>query len=440
MSDVSRLVVCVTAFFFLAGNVYYSIDDYAYFKTREAIIGVGSFEGKVIDEPRRRAGDQVLEVKITEVGELKKDEVGANVLVYASAYPELFYGDTVKIVGQIDAPPQNSYGRFLAKERVHGTVFYPKIEILGNEGNFLLDKLYDIKRSAKEVLHRLFTAQQATFLIGILLGDREEFSPEFLEKLGASGTLHLTALSGSNMIIIVVVASSLFGFLFSGRRKVVFGATFLLVASFVTMTGFQVSAVRAALMAFVVGLAGGTGGIYNPRNALMFAAVLITVFNPKTPVFDLGFQLSFVATIAIVYFAPVLMRLPWVGSGGFLNWRDGLRITIAAQVGVAPIAIAAFSNFSFSALPANIALLAVMPLLMVLGFIVIFIGYVFPPLAFLFSKPTAFLLDYSEFIVDIFYTMQIPFNPSIGIAGVLLYYVVLIWLCARLSPATKNFF
>lgn len=435
----SWVIACATTFLFLAGNIYYSVDDYRYHKAREAIAGTERIEGRVIDVPRQRVGDQVAKIKVT-LFDASQEKTRARLFAYLKPYPEVFYGDMVLLTGKIISPPRDSYGDFLAKEKIHGTIFYPDMEVTGHEGNPFLEVLFKIRSNAKNILKRLFAPEQATFLIGILLGDREEFSPEFLQKLSVSGTLHLTALSGSNMIIIIVVASALFGFLLGKRRRAVFAATFLLVASFITMTGFQVSAIRAGIMAFIVGLAGEAGRLYNPRNALVLAGVLLTAVNPKAPVFDLGFQLSFIATIAIIYFAPVLERIPWIGGGGFLNWRDGLRITLAAQIGVTPIAIAHFSNFSFSALPANVALVAAIPLLMVLGFAVIFSGALFPPLAVLLSKPTGFLLGYATIIVDIFYEMRIPFNPHLGIIIVLLYYAALVLVCARFSPSAQNFF
>ena len=220
----------------------------------------------------------------------------------------------------------------------------------------------------------------------------------------------------------------------------VFLTTFFAILLFVAMTGFQVSAVRAAIMAFIVALAKESGRIYNPRNALILAAFVITAINPKIPVFDLGFELSFIATAAIVYLAPAFERVSFLRKGGFFSWRDALRITLAAQIAVAPLAIAHFSNFSFTALPANVALLGIMPLLMVFGFSVIAVSTISTSFATLLSKPVAFLLDYAASIVEIFSTVQIPFNPEIGIVSVFVYYAALIFVSLRWSEPAKNIF
>jgi competence protein ComEC len=422
--------------FFLVGNIYYVIDDYAYHNAQSAVETVTYFEGMIVDEPRRSLEAQTAKVKLTKANDA--NAIVGRVYIRADLYPELSYGDIVRVSGTIVPPSRDSYGSYMAKEHIHGTVFYPEIEIIGNEGNSLFNALFYLRESIKAHISMLFIQQHATFLSGILLGDKDEFSPEFLKKLSQSGTMHLMALSGLNMTIIVFIAIGVFSVIFRGRRRLQFAATFVTVALFVAMTSFQVSAIRAALMAFIVGLAGITHRVYSPHNAIALAALVITIWNPKAPVFDLGFQLSFLATLSIIYFTPVLKRLSFLKAEGTLGWRDALAITVAAQVGVAPITIMNFANFSFTSLLANIGILAVIPLLTVLGFLVVLLSMTFPPLAFLLSQPIAFLIDYVVAVVETFAIIYVPFNPEIGAVIAVLYYAVLVWLCYKWSPALKS--
>lgn len=421
---------------FVAGNVYYTIDDFKYRETKRAVENVRYIEGVLMDEPRRSMEAQTAEVKILS-SDIEK-AIGGRVYVRLEPLPEISYGDTLRIEGEIVPPPYDSYGNYMAKEHVHGSLFYPEIKVTGNGGNPLFAKLLGVRNYIQDVLERLFTAQQAAFLSGIMLGDKDGFSPEFLEKLSVSGTMHLMALSGLNMTIIVFVALGIFSIVFWKRRRAQFIATFGTVALFVAMTGFQVSAIRAALMAFLVGFATLSGRLYNPRNAIVFAALILTAWNPKAPVFDLGFQLSFLATIAIIYLTPVLKRLHFFRTDGILGWRDVLAITLAAQLGVLPITIISFANFSFTSLLANIAILAVIPLLTVFGFIIAAAGMLFEPLGRLLAKPAAFLIDYVVIIVETFATVRIPFNPEFGFLTAILYYAVVIWICWRYSPPLRH--
>ncbi len=430
------VVALVVAGLFLLGNVYYAIDDYAYRSAERAAEQVVYFEGIIVDEPRRSLKDQTVKVELIRAD--VENALGSRLYLRTELYPELSYGGIVRVSGVVVAPPKDSYGNYIKKERMHGTMFYPEIEVIGDEGNAVLGALFSVRQSIKDHIGRLFVQQHAAFLSGILLGDKDEFSPEFLNKLSTSGTMHLMALSGLNMTIIVFIALAVFSVVFRGRKRPQFIATFGVVALFVAMTSFQVSAIRAALMAFVVGLADVTHRLYRPHNAIALAALILTLWNPKAPVFDLGFQLSFLATLSIIYFAPALKRLPFLQADGAFGWRDALAITLAAQLGVAPITIISFGNFSFTALFANIGILAVIPLLTVMGFLVVLFSMVFPPLAFLVSQPIAFLIDYVVAVVETFATVYIPFNPNIGVTLAVIYYCVMIWICWRWSPAFKT--
>lgn len=420
------LFVCAFLCAVLLGILYYSVDDYFYKSTRDGIGVIDVFEGVVVEVPRiREDGRQTLGV---EMGG------GGRVLVYTYSSVGFSYGDEVIVRGEIRPPPLDSYGNYLAKERIHGVVFYPgEIEVKGTAARPFYAGLYGFREQIKENISKFFTRKRAAFLNGVLLGDRDNFSEDFLKKLSHSGTMHLTALSGLHMAIIIFMAFSLFSVVFLGKKKAVFIATFSLVFLFVAMTGFKISAIRASLMAFIVGLARQSDRMYNPRNAIVFAALMITLFNPKAPVFDLAFQLSFAATCSIIYFSPVIRRLSFFKKESFLNWRDILSITIAAQIGVAPITIIHFENLSLSALPANIAILVVIPLLMVLGFATVAASFVLSPVASLLSMPVSFLVDYSVFVVELFYKFRVPFNPDIGFISVIFYYAVLIFLSWRFS-------
>lgn len=433
---VRPILLITVAMLLLAGNTYYALDDYAYQKAQRAVESVTHFEGVVVDEPRRSLTAQTAKVAIESA-----DIAGASegrVYIRTDLFPELLYGDVVRVSGIVVPPPRDSYGNYMAKEHLHGTLFYPKVKVVDNKGSSLFAALFSVRQSLKDHISRLFVQQHTAFLSGILLGDKDEFSPEFLQKLSVSGTMHLMALSGSNMVIIIFIALGIFSVVFWGRKRPQFIATFGAVALFVAMTGFQVSAIRAALMAFIVGFANVTHRIYNPHNAIALAAFVITIWNPKAPVFDLGFQLSFLATLAIIYVAPALKRIPFLRADGVLGWRDALAITAAAQLGVAPITIINFGNFSFTALLANIGILAVIPLLTVMGFLVAFLSMLAPPLAFLISQPIALLVEYVVFIVETFAVVQMPFNPEIGTVAVAVYYCVVIWICWRWSPALQT--
>ncbi len=432
-------IILIIAGSFLMGHIYYVVDDYNYTLSQSTVERITDFEGKIINEPLRGLKTQTVRVALKS-SEKDTENImkGQQVSIKTDLYPELSYGDVVQISGDIVPVPRDSYGNYLMKEGVHGSLFYPEIHVVRNEGNPILKTLFTIRRFMKSHISRLFGQQHAAFLSGILLGDKEEFSPEFLKKLSASGTMHLVALSGMNIMIITLIIIALFSKIFREKKRSQLIATFLTVALFVAMTGFQVSAIRAALMAFLIAFAKMTHRIYRPHNAIAFIALIITLWNPKAPVFDLGFQLSFLATLAIIYLAPLLRLIPFLKKNGFLEWREITAMTAAAVLGVAPITIINFENFSFTALFANIGILAAILPMTITGFLSLFLSMTFPSLAFLMVQPTAFLADYVMYLIETFAVLYVPFNPEIGFAFAVVYYCIMVSVCYQWSPACKN--
>ena len=124
--------------------------------------------------------------------------------------------------------------------------------------------------------------------------------------MAKSGTTHLVALSGQNITIIVIAISSFFGFF--ARRKSVFWLTLLIIIFFVLMTGAEASVVRAAVMGGIILLAKQIGRVHSIRNAIAAAAFIMILYNPKIFRFDVGFQLSFMALLGIVYLSPAIRK------------------------------------------------------------------------------------------------------------------------------------
>src|SRR3989344_7472995 len=205
---IQPLIILMVAGLLLLGNTYYALDDYAYQSALQGVEHVTRFEGVVIDEPRRSLTAQTAKVELVSADVQRAS--GGRIYVRTDLYPELSYGDIVRVSGAIVPPSRDSYGAYMAKEHIHGTAFYPEIEVIGNRGSPFFAALFGVRQSLKEHISRLFSQPHAAFLSGILIGDKDAFSPEFLQKLSISGTMHLMALSGLNMTIIVFISLGIF--------------------------------------------------------------------------------------------------------------------------------------------------------------------------------------------------------------------------------------
>ncbi len=348
-----------------------------------------NFSGIVADYPER-GGQQKLVVDLNE-------PYRGKILVKLQPYPGFNYGDLIKFEGTINPSAAN----YLAKDGIFGTTDFPKTELLSvDNGSKIKAALFNLKEKTVGVFQKVLPSERAAFLSGITLGERAEFSKELKEQMKNSGTTHLVALSGYNISIIILAAFNVF--IFFGRRWA-FVLSVLLVIVFVLMTGAEASVVRAALMGGIALTAQQIGRLYSFRNAIAVAAFLMVLQNPKVLSFDIGFQLSFMALIGIVYLMPAIKKLlRFAEEPGFLSWRENFLTTVSAQLAVAPLLVFYFGNFSPLSFLANVLVLTIIPLTMTLGFLLGVLGFIYFPLSLVFGWFINLFLYYEIFIIKLF--------------------------------------
>jgi len=158
--------------------------------------------------------------------------------------------------------------------------------------------------------------------------------------------------------------------------------------------------VRAAIMGGLLILARREGRNYRINNAIIFAGAAMLFFNPYLLRYDASFQLSFLATLGLVYLAPHFnkwfSRLP-----NFLSFRTNLAATLSAQVMTLPVILFGFGRFSLIAILANVLILPVIPLTMLFGFLAGLIGFISLKIAAIFILPAWFMLSYQIWVVKI---------------------------------------
>lgn len=407
----------------LAGAFYYQAFDYFQgkvaiaFNQKTEVIGV-------IEKIGQSATKQDLVVKL-------KAPAGGRVKINAQRYPGFEYGDLIKITGVIQKPLPASEN-YYKKEGLNGLVNFPQIEILEKErGSAVKAALFNLKQSITGTFQAVLPAEKAAFLAGITLGAREEFSKELQNKMSLSGTTHLVALSGYNISVIAMTLGGLFGYFLS--RRVSFYLTFLAIILFVLMTGAEASIIRAAIMGIIGLLAKQTERIYSLRNAIVIAAFLMVLFNPRLLVFDLGFQLSFAALLGIIFLIPIFQKY-FGAEPGFLKWKENALATISAQLAVVPLILGNFGIFSLTSFFANILILSLIPLTMALGFIMGGFGFISGFLAQVIGWIVNLLLAYELWIIAIFSKFTIPIvTESFGFLAAAIYYLTLISLIYLLN-------
>ncbi len=347
------------------------------------------------------------------------------ILVIEKSYPQRRYGDLLNFQGEI-FPSERNLASYLEKEGVMGISNNPQAKLIARkQGSLFRDFLFSLRDRLVENFQAFLPAEKASFLAGLTLGDRREFSREFQQELSRSGTTHLVALSGYNISILAIAARIIFrSFL---PRVLSFWLTLLAIFGFVAMTGAEASVARAALMGGAFLLAQRLNRVYDFRNAITIAAFLMVLFNPFLLRFDVGFQLSFLALLGIVYLLPAIKEFLKIESEeSFLGWKNNLLTTLSAQLAVLPVLLSSFGSFSVLSLLANVLILEFVPLTMAAGFVLGFLGFFSYYLSLIFSGLVNLFLSYELFIISFFSRFNFSFVMPVNFLFLFFYYLALI--------------
>lgn len=397
----------------LAGMCYYRIFLFVQearftlpFEETIAITGIAS------DAPKPY-GDRV-SVRIA----ARAPQHGEFLAILESA-PPLAYGDEVAVRGALRKPEKQHEDPFMLNPQIARTG--------ARKGIFIKRALADMKRAFVSSVNRALPARSAALVAGLTVGERRGFDRVLREEMRGSGTTHLVALSGYNIMIIVgAIEHMLRGRL---RRRAVFIVTISLIALFVTMVGGEASIVRAAIMGGMLLALREAGRMRAIHRAIALSAWVMLIFDPRLARWDVGFQLSFASLLGIVYLLPALLNslkraLPlWKSTG----MREHLMTSAAAQFAVLPLIVATFGQSSLGGILANALLLPFVPLVMALGALIGIVGMSIPGIAAVIAWIAHPLLAYMLGVIHVFSRITIPVsNPIGGIGAFVVYYAMMI--------------
>jgi len=355
--------------------------------------------GTVCEEPDRRGGSQKILLCVS----------GGKVLISTSPYPEYFYGDQLSFRGTLKAPEvieDFRYDYYLARYGIYSLSYQPYLEKVGEGSginNLFFRGLFNLKKSFFEIINRGMPEPEAGLGNALILGYKRTVSDANLDKFSIIGISHMIAISGTHITMLSAMMMK-FLLLFRLRKKRAFYLSIILLFLYVLLTGWQASAVRSLIMGGMALWAACFGKDVKIELALVVSAFAMLLFNPTLLRDDLGFQLSFLAMLALIYIYPIG---DYFGRKFFgkrrnlkLSW-DVLNVTLAAQLVTAPISLINFGRFSIIAPVANILVLWTFPFLMSALIGALFLSGVIPILNWLWFWPSYCLLRYQFMMTDI---------------------------------------
>ncbi|MFA5392465.1 MAG: ComEC/Rec2 family competence protein [Candidatus Paceibacterota bacterium] len=298
--------------------------------------------------------------------------------------------------------------------------------------DFLLRFFLNFRQGINLGLSRILPEPQLSLMKSLFFGGSATLPFELKNQIRRVGLSHLVAVSGSNLTIVTQILSILLN-IFLSSSVINFLLSSFFILGFVVMADFSASVVRAAIMAILLLIARLTHRLYNSSFALIIAVLLMVLLNPRIIIDDLGFQLSVLATLGIVYLYPVFEKRSFWQKDIFKRQlaflKETLLLSFSALIFVAPWIIYQTQMFSLVTHMTNLLIVPLVPIIMVLGFLVAFLNFIFFPLAFFLGFCLTILLSYILKIITIFshWPMAEIFFPYFKIIWLIIYYFLLIY-------------
>lgn len=355
-----------------------------------------TLQGTIVAEPDIRDTHELLTVQSTQVQQQAHIQ---KFLIIAPSHTQVVYGDEVNVVGIVRRPQLFStdttysfdYPKYLAKDGIFYEIDQALVSPTGVwQGNSVIAAALAIKRWYTAGLQAVLPEPYAGLAAGITVGDKRSVGEAVSKDFQTVSLTHVLVLSGYNITIVV----GMLLYLLRDAHKVVrYSAAVCAIVFFVLITSAAASALRAGIMAGIALFAAVTHRTYDALRALIAAVFIIVFWKPLSLAYDPGLQLSVLATLGLMLFSPFIMR-----KLSFMTDRLGLRdivaTSVSAQIAVMPLLLYQTGIFSWFALPANVLVLAVVPVAMAASSVAGIGGALIGSSGFFIATPAYALLVY----------------------------------------------
>lgn len=339
--------------------------------------GEHDLAGTVVDDPRPRADRaQLVLGDLVAMRDGRPVAVADRLLVWLPRGMDVRSGARLSLRTRVELAEDFdgfAYREYLARQGIGGIARARHAEVAAApEGPGAL--LPALRSTLLGGITAVVPEPEAALGAGILLGVRSSIAPEVSDAFATAGLTHVVAISGWNIAIVVALVGAMLRPLErrpGGRWLTAVVAT-LSVAGYVVLTGASPSVVRAGLMAGALLVGRFAGSRAHAASALGLAALVMLAAAPAV-LWDVGFQLSLLATAGLIWFGrPIESRLgrwpPWI--------REPVALTLAAQLTTLPVVLVNFERVSIVAPLANVLVVPIVPLVMLFTAVAAVLGLV----------------------------------------------------------------
>ena len=352
-------------------------------------------------------------------------------------------GTPLRIKGTLhkNSPPNNpnqfDYSKYLENKQIYSQLYADTDEI-SISSEMEKDIWYYTSKLRTKIIYNLeksnFNKTELNVAVALIMGQQQDIAPEIIRDYQYAGAVHILSVSGLHIGFILLFVTFILKPLPNTKRGS-FIKLIIILASlslFGLIAGLAPSVVRSVAMFSFVAIGSHLRRSVNIYHTLLVSILLILLFQPSF-LFDVGFQLSYMALFFIIWLQPLLASV-WLPKNKVSKYIwDILTVSFAAQIGTLPLSIYYFHQFPGLFFVTNLIIIPLLSIVMLLGVVVMVLaafGYV--PL-FL-SKPLEWSIFYLNKIINSiasleqFIIQNIPFNLYLLISFYLLILTAVIWL------------
>lgn len=355
---------------------------------------------QIVDHPVEKAKSIKSTVRIIRSSSHKTIRCKALVYFDKKSFQKPQYGDVIllrtrwKEIEPVVNPYSFDYKTFMARKSIFYTAYVSKSQwqkIDTNRGNAVINVSYRIQQYFAQIFAKSgLSGDEYNIITAILLGDDDNMNPALKSSYASAGVSHILCVSGMHVGIIFMILNFLLHPLDFSKPGRLFKSVFLMlfIWLYACITGLSPSVRRAASMFSFVTIGGLLRRNTNIFHSLFASLFILLIINPLL-LFDLGFELSYLAVFGIVIFQKKIYEL-WEPKNRILQYFWNLiSVSIAAQISTFPISIYYFGQFPNYFLLANLSVIALSFVVVVSGVALLsvsFIPYLSDDLAWLLTR------------------------------------------------------
>lgn len=374
----------------------------------------------------------------------RKEQTGRIILNIQndSLHHVLEVGNSLLIKGTLtkNKPPNNpnqfDYSKYLENKQIYAQLYAVVDEIkIGSE--IEKDIWYYSSKLRTRIIRNLkknnFHKTELNVAIALIMGQQQDISPEIIRDYQFAGAVHILSVSGLHIGFILLFVTFILKPIPNTKRGSFIKLIIILISlsMFGIIAGLAPSVVRSVTMFSFVAIGNHLRRSVNIYHTLLVSVLLILLFEPSF-LFDVGFQLSYIALFFIIWLQPLLASI-WQPKNKVSKYIwDILTVSFAAQIGTLPLSIYYFHQFPGLFFVTNLIIIPLLSIIMILGVIVMLLA-AFNIIPVFLSQLLEWSIYYLNKIINAiasleqFIIQDIPLHFYLLISGYFLLFALIIW-------------